>query len=792
MQEVIKNNDTQFIGLMIRNDNSIISPNIYLDGYFEQYENGRDFSYIMRDIADARMENDEVQDMDTSRFMELERARENIICKLINREMNEAYLSDKPYTPIEDLAVVYVVNLDAGESGRMNVSITYGIMENYGITKEELHDIAIRNLENSKVEFKTMRDMFIDILLRDGFSLDYLETSMLVPPEEETPSMYVLTNADRVNGATMVLNSKVMNDISDQFRGDFIVIPSSVDEVIIMPITDDWDRQEIESMIQDVNAEYLNPEERLSDHGYYYDSMERKLIRMDKVEERKQQKEGNMSASLLFDSLIEDDNGRALFLDALRRESQNRYCDLGDQYDSFYGVRSNPYSDKPENSYIFQEYIKQESGMAKIGDMLYIGTQRECLDLLEKLETGELKPSNIKTVVAKKQNAAISVANEQVQGQTGGKSMSDMEFVTIDLSKKQVDYDSARRNEKNGKDYVRIFAPGGGVFFYPLESLKENKENNARVYFSRPTGTEITLHFSERNPGVPDDAPASEKYVNSSRVVRIEDLRDMYKQEREAFAESQKQKYESSPFVNVTVPTTWGREFSGGNPEQKFVSISVPIKEGEQSNYYSFVLPAEAFRNSTKEEGMSYFGFPRKKKDSDENYTVTLKRGERQSDGTYKDIIREISSEELVSAIKKAKEMQESKLELEVSEKLLRNFNSHDGKALVSLSVPVYDAEQQKEVFYNIVIPESNISGAAREGHKKVGISADYDYTAKRSVQDESGGYKDIELKISGTEIKEMFAASKERYAEQRASEDLHASQEHQESNYRPHNRRGR
>ena len=36
--------------------------------------------------------------------------------------------------------------------------------------------------------------------------------------------------------------------------------------------------------------------------------------------------------------------------------------------------------------------------------------------------------------------------------------MENKDYVTIDLSKKQVDYDSARVNEKNGKEYVRVFA----------------------------------------------------------------------------------------------------------------------------------------------------------------------------------------------------------------------------------------------------------------------------------------------------------------------------------------------
>lgn len=376
--------------------------------------------------------------------------------------------------------------------------------------------------------------------------------------------------------------------------------------------------------------------------------------------------------------------------------------------------------------------------------------------------------------------------------------MSDVEFVTIDLSKKQVDYDSARTNDKNGKTYVRVFAPGGGVFFYPLESLKENKDNQNRVHFTRPVGTEITISVSERNPGAADDAPASEKYVNSSRVVKIEDLKEMYRQEREAFAESQKQKYENSPFVNVTVPTAWGRSFSSENPVREFVSISVPFKEGEKSNYYSFVLPAESFKESTKEEGMSYFGFPRKKKDSDENYMVTLKRGEKQEDGTYKDIIKEISSEELVAAIKKAKEMQHSTLEIEVSEKLLRKFNSRDEKPLVSVSVPVYDEKQKKDVFYSIVIPESRVSAAEKEGQKKISISEDYEFTAKRSVLDESSGkYNDIELKMSGAEIKKAFEDSKERYAEQMADKSIQeerngqAAQEQAENNSRP-KRRGR
>lgn len=384
--------------------------------------------------------------------------------------------------------------------------------------------------------------------------------------------------------------------------------------------------------------------------------------------------------------------------------------------------------------------------------------------------------------------------------------MENKDYVTIDLSKKQVDYDSARVNEKNGKEYVRVFAPGGGVFFYPLASLKENKDNENRVHFTRPTGTELTISYSERNPNVPDDAPASEKYTNTSKVVKIEDLREMYQEERKFFAERQKEERENSPFVNVSVPTEWGREFvrkaDENHPEeQKFVSISVPIKEGDKSQYYSFVIPAESFKASTKEEGQSYFGFPRKKMDSEENYIVTLKRSEKQPDGTYQNISKEISSEDLIAAIKRAKEIRHENVDIEVSERLIRSFQSGDGKNLISVAVPVFDNQQGKDVFYNIVLPESRMKDTEKEGRKMISLSADVTYNAKHGVLDESiNDYVNIEKKLTGADIKKAFEDSKERFAEQAAEESINQEKNEQakneqqnvENNVRPQNRRGR
>lgn len=110
----------------------------------------------------------------------------------------------------------------------------------------------------------------------------------MIPPEEENSSVYVLSNADKLNGAAALLDSKTMEDISEKLGGDFIILPSSIHECIVLPVNENMDRHTLEAMVQDVNAGQVAPEERLSDHVYMYDSQEKELVLADKMEERQQ------------------------------------------------------------------------------------------------------------------------------------------------------------------------------------------------------------------------------------------------------------------------------------------------------------------------------------------------------------------------------------------------------------------------------------------------------------------------------------------------------------------------
>lgn len=82
--------------------------------------------------------------------------------------------------------------------------------------------------------------------------------------------MYFLTNEYFSCGAILMTCKNLMDEIADFFKEDFYIIPSSIHEVILFPRSKAPSKKELDRLIQKVNQEYLDPEEYLSDHAYYY------------------------------------------------------------------------------------------------------------------------------------------------------------------------------------------------------------------------------------------------------------------------------------------------------------------------------------------------------------------------------------------------------------------------------------------------------------------------------------------------------------------------------------------
>lgn len=288
VNRVVKNNDCVLDGLAIRTGESNISPTIYLNPYFEQVRDGVEADDVMARIAAAYQAHYIDHDMDVSAVTDFGNVKDRIVCRLINEEANRHFLEDKPYTKVEDLAVVYQILMDKNEAGAATITITDNLLDTYGIGIEDLHELAIRNMDILQPHsFKGMGETMMEMMAEDtGMDISEAEAMApwLMPDIPET--MFVLTNDMKLYGAAAILNDDIRQEIAGKV-GDFYVLPSSVHETLIVPKAAGLEYGELEQMVQEVNQAQVSPQERLSDHIYEYDAGEHIFIRSDRLEEKR-------------------------------------------------------------------------------------------------------------------------------------------------------------------------------------------------------------------------------------------------------------------------------------------------------------------------------------------------------------------------------------------------------------------------------------------------------------------------------------------------------------------------
>lgn len=223
------------------------------------YKNGEEMDTIIDEIARIRIYHD-TPDINTDDLMVLDKVRDKITVRIFKADLNGEYLVNKPYRMVEDLAVTYVVDLGSDLTGQMTMPITYDLLKRYEISEEELDKIAMDNLAKSDIEFRSMYDVLKE-MTPEGME-------DILPPNDGI--MHVLTNASRCNGASAILDKATMNKIAEQLGCDFVIIPSSIHEVIIIKVEGSMSIDDLKEMIGKVNGTELDPKEVLSDHPYIY------------------------------------------------------------------------------------------------------------------------------------------------------------------------------------------------------------------------------------------------------------------------------------------------------------------------------------------------------------------------------------------------------------------------------------------------------------------------------------------------------------------------------------------
>ena len=82
--------------------------------------------------------------------------------------------------------------------------------------------------------------------------------------------MYVCSNSQKVNGAGVILYKDLLKQFAEKTGSDFYILPSSIHETLLVPVSDQMEVEALRSMVREVNATQVAPEEVLSDNVYIY------------------------------------------------------------------------------------------------------------------------------------------------------------------------------------------------------------------------------------------------------------------------------------------------------------------------------------------------------------------------------------------------------------------------------------------------------------------------------------------------------------------------------------------
>ncbi|MBR6307027.1 MAG: hypothetical protein IKR39_00290 [Lachnospiraceae bacterium] len=272
VKDVVKNNAVMLRGITVCFKGVNISPTVYLNDLYRDYENGKSIGDICSKLAqmidDAQVKND----VDVSFIRDYGCMKDRVLCKLVNRARNEAYLNTVPHIDFLDLAVVFYTIISDGSFGSGTITVTNDQFKEWGVSVEEVYkDAKINTIKILGGNVSYIEDVIISLLReRRHMSIDEIEEFMNECEGASKLPMYVLTNGPKTLGAACILDNDRLNDFSNEMESDLFILPCSIHETILLPVSSGYDPEILGSMVREINDSEVEKTDYLSDSVYRF------------------------------------------------------------------------------------------------------------------------------------------------------------------------------------------------------------------------------------------------------------------------------------------------------------------------------------------------------------------------------------------------------------------------------------------------------------------------------------------------------------------------------------------
>ena len=258
---VTKAQKGELSALIFRSPGFFCAPTVYVEDFFKLYRDGHSVKELSVTAVNSvypyiRCAPSFPDDaFDNAGYLRV---------RLLNRAVNRAFLKTVPFIDT-GCGLTLIAEFRSGE---YRASVTDELLEALGMDRDELFETALCNsaLNDPPVLFE------LSELLTSGRDMCENLLEKEPGPDQLSPSsLYMLSNDKCFWGAAALFYPEVMQRLSRLMGGAFYVLPSSVHEVLVMPVTE-GDPQMLADTIRSANRSVVEEDEFLSDDLYICDN----------------------------------------------------------------------------------------------------------------------------------------------------------------------------------------------------------------------------------------------------------------------------------------------------------------------------------------------------------------------------------------------------------------------------------------------------------------------------------------------------------------------------------------
>ena len=237
-----------------------VCPTLYVDQYLDYEE-------------------DELEDAVDAIIYQYNKAKENMPVIDPNQLMNWNYIKDRLQLCLQPKGTEDILKrdfLDLEEYVRVIVETDGESTGSFKVKPEHLNHLCATETELFEAAWKCteptiiMQDMAQVVAEMIGMSIDAMEI------QKENP-IIVASNERKIHGAIAMKAVDKLAEVAERYQSDLAILPSSIHEILLIPVKEDMNFRELGTMVREINATQVSPEEVLSNHAYRYSRDEKSI-----------------------------------------------------------------------------------------------------------------------------------------------------------------------------------------------------------------------------------------------------------------------------------------------------------------------------------------------------------------------------------------------------------------------------------------------------------------------------------------------------------------------------------